>query len=91
MGHAISPDLCPSQGFPCGLAGKESICNVGNLDSFPGLGRSPREEKGYPLQYSCLENAMDCIVYGAAKSQAQLSNFHNSQQHALHMQEVASV
>ena len=45
--------------FPCGSAGKESACNVGDLDSIPGLGRSPGEGKGCPLQYSCLENSMD--------------------------------
>ena len=44
-------------GFPCGSAGKESACNVGNLGSIPGLGRSPGEGKGYPLQYSGLENS----------------------------------
>ena len=44
------------QGFPCGSAGKESACNVGDLGSVSGLGRSPGEGKGYPLQYSCLEN-----------------------------------
>ena len=59
-----------------GLAGKESACNVGDLDSIPGLGRSPGEGKDYPLQYSGLENSMDCIVHGLAKSQIQLSNFH---------------
>ena len=48
--------------FPCGSAGKESIHNAGDLDLIPGLGRSPREGKGYPLQYSGLENSMDCIV-----------------------------
>ena len=41
-----------------------------------GLGRSPEEGNGYPLQYSGLENPMDCIVHGVAKSQTQLSNFH---------------
>ena len=46
-------------GFPYGSAGKESACNVGDLGSIPGLGRSPGEGKGYPLQYSCLENSMD--------------------------------
>ena len=46
-------------GFPCGSAGKESACNVGDLGLIPGLGRSPREGKGYPLQYSGLENSMD--------------------------------
>ena len=49
------------QGFPCGSAGKESTCNVGDLASVPGLGRSPGEGKGYPLQYSDLENPMDSI------------------------------
>ena len=48
-------------GFPCGSAGKESTCNVGDLGSIPGLGRSPGEGKGYPLQHSGLENSMDCI------------------------------
>ena len=47
-------------GFPCGSAGKESACNVGDLDSIPGLGRSSGEGKVYLLQYSGLENSMDC-------------------------------
>ena len=55
--------------FPGGSAGKESTCKVGDLGSIPGLGRAPGEEKVYPLQYSGLENSMDCIVYGIAKSQ----------------------
>ena len=63
-------------GFPCGLAGKESACNVRDLGSVPGLGRSPGEEKGYALQYSGLENSMDCMVHWVTKSQTQLSNFH---------------
>ena len=50
-------------GFPGGSADKESDCNVGDLGSIPGLGRSPGEENSYPLQYSGLENAMDCIVH----------------------------
>ena len=49
-------------GFTCSSAGKESTCNAGDLGSIPGLGRSPGEEKGYPLQCSGLENSMDCIV-----------------------------
>ena len=57
-------------------AGKESACNVGDLGSIPGMERSPGEEKGYPLQYSGLENSMDCIVHGVAKNWTQLSNFH---------------
>ena len=44
---------------PCSSTGKESTYNVGDLGSVPGLGRSPGEGKGYPLQYSCLENSMD--------------------------------
>ena len=64
------------QCFPCGSAGKESACSAGDLGSMPGLGRSPREGKGYPLQYSGLENSMDCIVHGVAKSQTWLSDFH---------------
>ena len=63
-------------GFPCGSAGKESACNVGDLGLIHGLGRCPVEGKGYPLQYSGLENSMDCIVHGVAKSQTQLSDFH---------------
>jgi len=53
-------------GFPCGSAGKESAHNMGDLGSIPGVGRSPGEGKGYPLQYSRLENSMDCIVHGVA-------------------------
>ena len=64
------------RGFPGGSAGKESACNVGDLGSVPGLGRSPAEGKGYPLQYSGLENSMDCIVHAVAKSQTWLSKFH---------------
>ena len=55
-------------GFPCDSAGKESACNAGDLGSIPGLGRSPGEGKGYPVQYSGLENFMDCIVHGVAES-----------------------
>ena len=47
------------KGFPCGSAGKESACNAGDLGLIPGLERYPGEEKGYPLQYSSLENSMD--------------------------------
>ena len=61
-------------GFPCGSAGKESACNVGDLGPIPGLGRSPGEGKGYAFQYSGLENSMDCIVQGVAKSWTQLSS-----------------
>ena len=57
-------------------ARKESACNLGDLSLIPGLRRSSGEGKGYPLQYSGLENFMDYIVHGVAKSQTQPSNFH---------------
>ena len=63
-------------GFPGSSAGKESACNAGDLGSTPGLGRFPGEGKGHPLQYSGLENSMDCIVPGVAKSLTHQSNFH---------------
>ena len=59
-------------GFPCGSDGKASAYNAGDLDSIPGLGRSPGERNGNPLQYSCLENPMDrgawqAMVYGVTR------------------------
>jgi len=54
-------------GFLCGSAGKESTCNGGDLSSILGLGKSPGEGKGYLLQYSGLENFMDCRVHGVVK------------------------
>ena len=58
------------------MAGKESTCNGGDLGSIPWLGRFPGEGKGYPFQYSGLEDSMDCIGHGVAKSWTQLSDFH---------------
>ena len=55
-------------GFPDRSVGKESACNAGDTSSTPGLERSPGEGKGYPLQYSGLENSMDCVVHEVAKS-----------------------
>ena len=72
-GHQVSrfiPVESPDSSF-----GKESACNAGDLDVIPWLGRSPGEGKGYLLQYSGLENVMDCIVHGVTKSQI-LSDFH---------------
>ena len=63
-------------GFPSDSADKESTCSTGDLGLIPGLGRCPGEGKGYPLQYSGLENSMDCIVLGVAESQRRLSDFH---------------
>ena len=72
-------DRLPTQvllGFPDGSAGKESACNVADLCSISGLGRSPGEGQGYPLQYPGLENSMDYIVHGVANRQTGLSDFH---------------
>ena len=62
------------------LAGKEYACNAGDPGSIPGLGRSPGERHGNPLQYSCLENPVDrgswrATAHGVAKSQTRLSDF----------------
>ena len=68
--NAGDPGLIPRSGrsvflgFSCGLAGKESTCNPGDLGSVPGLGRFPGEEKGYPLQYSGLENSGEYSPWG---------------------------
>ena len=56
-------------GFPGGSAGEESAWHREDMDSIHGLRRSPGEGKGYPLQYSGLENSMDCVIHGVAKSQ----------------------
>ena len=61
---------------PGGSAGKGSVCNVEDLGSIPGLGRSPGGGHGYPLQYSGLENSMDCIVHRVTKIWTRLSDFH---------------
>ena len=64
-----------SLGFPGDSSGKE-FCNAGDLGLIPESGRSPGEGNGYPLQYSGLENSMDCIVHGDAKNWTRLSDFH---------------
>ena len=66
-------------GFPGGSEGKASAYNAGNLGLIPGLGRSPGEGNGIPLQYCCLKNPMDgeawqATVHGVAKSRIRLSN-----------------
>ena len=66
--------------FPGGSDGKVSAYNVGDPSSIPGLGRSPGEGNGNPLQYSCLENLMDgeawkATVHGVTKSRTRLSDF----------------
>ena len=70
-------------GFPGGSEVKPSACNAGDLGSIPGLGRSPGEGNGNPLQYSRLENPMDkgawwATVHGVIKSWTQLSDFTHS-------------
>ena len=66
-------------GFPGGSDGKESACNARDLGSIPGLGRFPGGGNGNPLQYSCLENAMDrgalwAIVHEVTNNRTQLSD-----------------
>ena len=73
--HPTSWRAMPIVDFPGGSAGKEPACSVGDLGSIRGLGRSPGEGKGYPLQYSGLENSMGSIVHGVAKNRTWLSNF----------------
>ena len=65
-------------GFPGGTGGKESACKAGDLGSIPGLGTSPGEENGYPLQCSCLENPLDrggwwVTAHGVTKNRTQLA------------------
>ena len=76
-------------GFSYGSAGKESACIVGDLSSIPGLGRSPGEGKGYPVQYSGLENSMDYIVSGVTKSRTRLRGFHLEERGIEHQRKVS--
>ena len=72
IGKVVKRDRLPTPvflGFPSGSVGEESACNAGDLGLIPGLGRSAREGNSYPLQYPGLENPMNCIVHGVAKSQ----------------------
>ena len=68
-------DRLPTPVF-LGSAGKESTCNEGDLGSIPRLRRSPGEGKAYPLQYSGLENSMDCIFHKVTKSWTRLRDIH---------------
>ena len=89
-GEYMSQDSC-SCSFPIMLSVaqlvKESAASAGDLGSIPGLGRSPGEGKGYPLQYSGLENSMNSIVHRITKSQTRLSAF----QFHFHFQVLASI
>ena len=75
-GHYVAYHSHFPSGFHSSSAGKESPWNARDPSSIPGLGRSLGEGKGYSLQYSGLENSMDCVVHGVTKSQTWLSGFH---------------
>ena len=75
-GQAMPSCASPAAAFRAGIRKALPAC-MGELGLIPGLGRSPREGKGYPLQYSGLENSMDWIVHGVAKSRTRLSDFHS--------------
>ena len=66
---------CAGEGFPDSSVGKESTCNAGDPGSIPGSGRSTGEGKGYPFQYSGLENSIDCIVHGAQRVRLDWATF----------------
>ena len=68
-----------SQDFPGGSDGKESACNAGDMGLIPGLGKSPGEENGYPLQYSYLENSMDRGAGGLQEPTRLLCPWHHKQ------------
>ena len=68
-------------GFPCGWAGKESSCNAEDLGLIPGLRRSPGEGKGYPLQYSGLENSMDYSPWSHKESDIDWPTFTHTHTH----------
>ena len=89
--NAILVSHKKEQGFPGGLDGKVSACSAGDPGLIPGLGRSPGEGNGNPLQYSCLENSMDrgawqATVHGVAQSGTRLSDFTSIQYKRNHMQ-----
>ena len=74
--NAYSELISFRTGFLCGAAGQEFGCNAGDLGLIPGLGRFPGKGKGYSLQYSGLENFMNCIVHDVPKDWTQLNDFH---------------
>ena len=85
-GHQVFKDklLGKSMGFPDGLDSKESVRNMGDISSIPGLGRSPGERNGNPLQYSCLKNplgrgAWRATVQSVTKSRTWLSDWECTQ------------
>ena len=79
LDHLFNFKPSRNRGFPGGSVGEESACNAGDVGSVPGLGRSPGEWNGNPLQYSCLENTMDrgalwATVHGVTNSWTRLGN-----------------
>ena len=74
LGYCIVLFSPTDMGFPGSSVGKESACNAGDPSSIPGLGRFTGEGIGSPLQYSGLENSIECIIHGVTKSQTQLSD-----------------
>ena len=79
----VCVDVLMPTGFPGGSEVKASACNAGDIGLIPGLGRSPGEGNGNPLQYSCLENLMNrgawwATVHGIAKSQTRLKQLNNN-------------
>ena len=81
------PPLSTTKGFRGGSAGKESACNAGDPRSIPGLGRSPGEAKGYPLQYSALENPMDCPWGRKESDTAERLPLHTTTKESMHSKE----
>ena len=75
-GINIGRGLSELLGFPDSSVGKESTFNAGGPGLIPGSGRSTGEKIGYPLQYSGLENSIDCIVHRVTKNWTQLSDLH---------------
>ena len=69
--HLLDQESKQTQGFPHSSVGKESACNAGDASLIPGWGRSTGGGKGYPLQYSGLENSIYCIVQGVTKNQTE--------------------
>ena len=73
-GNDLMVKVMKKMGLPWWLSSKEFTCSAGDQGPIPGLGRSPGEGKSYPLQYSGLENSMDCIVHSVTKSQTEPIN-----------------
>ena len=97
LGGAPTPaHSCVYLGFPGGSDGKESACNPGDPGSIPGLGRSPGDGNGNPLQYSCQEKSMDrgawrATVPGVAKSRTRLNVLDMTEHSSVQFSSVAQL